>query len=259
MEDFTRLIISDKRLKENDNNILNLTINEAHYLNKVMRIKTGQVIYIINGKGSLWKGTKIDNSRVQLPSYNSPYVFQKQKKIKTGLAIALPKNGFDDVIKMCTEIGVDLIQPLYSDHQIKKISNKSSKFLRWELIINESVEQSERLWKPKMLNSLSIYDWIESVVHRDIISISVTRFENCLTINEWFEKEKLITKTEQILWNVVGPEGGWSSKEVNLFKEYKIQFVKLSENILRTSTAAITATSILNQCINDRIKVGINK
>ena len=54
-----------------------------------------------------------------------------------------------------------------------------------------------------------------------------------------------------VLWNVIGPEGGWSKVEIEYFIKNKISFVKLSETILRTSTAAVNATSILNQWRND--------
>ena len=52
MEDLTRLIISDERILNIKNNNLELTNDEAHYINKVMRIKTGKEIFITNGKGS---------------------------------------------------------------------------------------------------------------------------------------------------------------------------------------------------------------
>ena len=53
------------------------------------------------------------------------------------------------------------------------------------------------------------------------------------------------------MWNVIGPEGGWSKREIELFVKNKIALVKLSDTILRTSTASINATSILNQWRND--------
>ena len=54
-----------------------------------------------------------------------------------------------------------------------------------------------------------------------------------------------------VIWNVIGPEGGWSKDEIEFFHKNKISFVKLSETILRTSTATVNATSILNQWRND--------
>ena len=153
---------------------------------------------------------------------------------------------------MCTEIGIDFIQPLFSERQIKKISNFSKKTLRWNSIINEAVEQSERLWRPCILSGVNLIDWIDSRDSKDIISISVTRDNSSENLNRWLKKsQNLLDKQSGVLWNVIGPEGGWSKKEIEFFIKNKIPFVKLSETILRTSTATVNATSILNQWRND--------
>ena len=247
MKNVVRLIISNKRIKNLDNNQLTLSDEESHYLNKVMRLKIGKEIQITNGEGYLWKGIKNKNNFIEIPNIKNPILIQDKKQLFLGIAVAIPKNGFDDILKMCTEIGIDFIQPLYSEHQIKRISNQSSKMDRWNIIINEAVEQCERLWKPKILNILDIYEWIIACKAKDIISISLTRDENCISLNEWLKMQKLPFQESTILWNVIGPEGGWSEKEICFFKENKIQFIKLSESILRTSTAAITASSVLSQ------------
>ena len=153
---------------------------------------------------------------------------------------------------MCTEIGIDFIQPLFSERQVKKNSNFSKKTLRWNSIINEAVEQSERLWRPYLLNGVNLIDWIDSRDSKDIISISVTRDNSTENLNRWLKKsQNLLDKKSGVLWNVIGPEGGWSKSEIEFFIKNKIPFVKLSETILRTSTATVNATSILNQWRND--------
>ena len=247
MKNLLRLIISNQRLKSLDNNQLKLTSEEAHYLNKVMRVKIGEEVQITNGEGYLWSAIKNKNNFIDIPSINKPLLVQDKKQLFLGIAIAIPKNGFDDILKMCTEIGIDFIQPLYSEYQIKKISNIDSKMYRWNTIINEAVEQCERLWKPKILNILDICEWIISLKSKDIISISLTRDENCICLNKWLRMQNLPFQESTILWNVIGPEGGWSKREICFFKENKIQFIKLSESILRTTTASVTASSILSQ------------
>ena len=59
MEDLTRLVIPHERIENIKNDNLELSKDEAHYLNKVMRIKNGKEIFIANGKGSLWKAIKL--------------------------------------------------------------------------------------------------------------------------------------------------------------------------------------------------------
>ena len=217
-----------------------------------MRIKIGKEIFITNGQGSLWKAKNLENNFIEINNINKPYFFQEKEKFILGIAVVVPKNGFEDILKMCTEIGIDLIQPLFSERQVKKFSNFSKKTLRWNSIINEAVEQSERLWRPCILSEVDLIDWINSRDAKDIISISVTRDNSSENLNHWLKKKQNLLDTKsRVFWNVIGPEGGWSKNEIEFFIKNKISFVKLSETILRTSTATINATSILNQWRND--------
>ena len=252
MEDLTRLIISDERILNIKNNNLELTNDEAHYINKVMRIKTGKEIFITNGKGSLWKAIKVKNDCLNISQFQKPYLFQEEEIYLLGIAVVIPKSGFEDILKMCTEIGIDFIQPLFSERQVNKNLNFSRKYSRWNSIINEAVEQSERLWKPSILNGMDIIEWLKRRDNQERVSISVTREDNCYDLNQWLKKQQeIVNKKGVIFWNVIGPEGGWSSREIDFFNENNNTFVKLSENILRTSTACINASTILNQWRND--------
>jgi len=247
MKDLLRLIISNNRLKEIKKNILKLSAKETHYINNVMRLKNGDEINIVNGEGALWKGIKSKDYFIELLEYPKPILFKEKKNILIGIAVVVPKSGFEQILRMTTEIGVDFIQPLYSDHQVKKLSGNNFKKERFNLILNESVEQSERLWKPKLLESISIYDWIENFSENDFVSISVTRINNCKSLKSWLNTQNISKKISLNFWNVIGPEGGWSNKELEFFSSSNLPFVSLSETILRTSTAAIYSTSILNQ------------
>ena len=62
MDDLIRLLIQNERIISIKNNNLKLTKDEAHYLNKVMRIKIGKEIFITNGQGSLWKAKNLENN-----------------------------------------------------------------------------------------------------------------------------------------------------------------------------------------------------
>ena len=252
MDDLIRLFMQNERIINNKNNDLKLTNNEARYINKVMRIKIDKEIFITNGEGSLWKAINLEDNSIKINNINNPYLFQEKEKILLGIAVVIPKNGFEDILKMCTEIGIDFIQPLYSDRQVKKFTNFSNKLIRWNSIVNEAVEQCERLWRPSILSDINLFDWINSIENKDIISVSVTRDDSSDNLNHWLKKKQsFLDKKGGVLWNVIGPEGGWSKGEIEFFNKNQIAFVKLSETILRTSTATVNATSILSQWRND--------
>ena len=185
MEDLTRLIISHERIENIKNNNLELSKEEAHYLNKVMRIKNGKKIFIANGEGSLWKAIKVKNDCLEIIKSKKPYLFQEQEIHLLGIAVVIPKSGFEDILKMCTEIGIDFIQPLFSERQVNKNLNITRKLLRWNSIIKEAVEQSERLWKPSILKGMDIIEWLKSRDHQERVSISITREETIYDLNLW--------------------------------------------------------------------------
>ena len=248
MEDLTRLIISHERIENIKNKNLELSKEEAHYLNKVMRIKNGKEIFIGNGEGSLWKAIKVKNDFLEISQLKKPHLFQEKEIYLLGIAVVIPKSGFDDILKMCTELGIDFIQPLFSERQVNKNVNFSRKLLRWNLIVKEAVEQSERLWIPSILNGMNIIEWLKNRDNQERISISITRENPRYDLNQLLRKQQdFVNKKGGIFWNVIGPEGGWSSKEIDFFNKNNITFVKLSDTILRTSTASINASSILNQ------------
>jgi len=83
-----------------------------------MRIKNGKEIFIANGEGSLWKAIKIKNDYLEIIQLKKPYLFQEQEIFLLGIAVVIPKSGFEDILKMCTEIGIDFIQPLFSERQV---------------------------------------------------------------------------------------------------------------------------------------------
>ncbi len=248
MQGLTRLIISHERILNIKNNDLELTEEESHYINKVMRIKTGKEILIANGEGSLWKAIKVRNDYLHINQLKKPFIFQEQQIYLLGIAVVVPKSGFEEILKMCTEIGIDFIQPLFSERQVNKNLNFERKLMRWNSIIKEAVEQSERLWKPLILNEMDIIEWIKNRDNQERVSISITREETPYDLNQWLRKQQeFVNKKGGIFWNVIGPEGGWSSREIDFFQKNNISFVKLSDTILRTSTASINASSILNQ------------
>ena len=102
------------------------------------------------------------------------------------------------------------------------------------------------------MSDINVFDWINFIENKHIISVSVTRDNSSDNLNHWLKKKQsVLSKKGGVLWNVIGPEGGWSKGEIEFFIKNQIAFVKLSETILRTSTATVNATSILCQWRND--------
>ena len=240
MAEKRRLLINTNRLKDEIDltEKLKLTFDESHYLSKVMRMRPGDLLEVIDGKGHLWNAKIVEKNTIKLEStYDSPLRVSTRREPLISIAIVIPKKGFDDFLQMSCEIGVDVIQPLISKRSVVKKSN-NEKIIRYQRIINEAVEQSERLWSPKIRQTLKFPKWVCDLPSNSRIGFATTRLVELQDCVEWLKETS--NEVNQI-WVVIGPEGGWDKDEEALAFGSGFSGISMGETILRTSTAAVSA------------------
>ncbi len=244
MAELRRLLIEQTRLERSvtDHYQLKLTNKENHYLAHVLRLSHGDQLQIVNGGGQLWTATYEKKYLINLNSpLSEPQIVDDKPKRLICLAVVVPKKGFDDILRMSCEIGIDILQPLHSNRSLVS-SIKDHRFNRWNQILNESVEQSERLWKPELLGMLSFSEFVKRQNKDSFYAIGVTRTSHAIS----FESLLKNIPTNLIkLWTVVGPEGGWTPEELELATDMNCIDVEFGKTILKTPTAAIVATQIM--------------
>lgn len=148
-----------------------------------------------------------------------------QKRIS--LIICIPKKDkFELLIEKCTEIGVTDFYPVVSDRTIKTNINIE----RASKIIQEASEQAQRLDTPK-LHPISKLEDVLNELKPIVFDVE----------GENFNKEDA-NKANTFL---IGPEGGFSERELQLFKEKGLQIYKIGETVLKTETAAIVISGLL--------------
>ena len=130
-----------------------------HYLKRVLRLRRGDSINIVDGFGHLWEASLQGGDLITFSSpIDRPLLEEARPNPLVGLAVALPKKGFDDLLRMSCEIGVDIIQPLNSERGVARIDGEG-KIMRSQAILREAVEQSERLWQPEIRGPIQLNDW----------------------------------------------------------------------------------------------------
>ncbi len=216
---------------------LTLTKDQQHYLSRVIRLSPGGQFQVIDGRGAIylavWQTTgakileKLDLSPGELP-------------VPVNLVLAIPKNGLDDVIRACTELGVQAIYPVTSDRTIPK--SGSPKQQRWQKIAQEATEQCERLIIPVVYD---LQPWSQILpVAADQKFIGTARGNSPHLMN----CQLAITP----IWISIGPEGGWTDRELAQAISQDWQPVSLGSRILRSITAPVVAMSIVSSMIECR-------
>ena len=235
-----RLLIEPNRLADRDSNgYLVLRDDERHYLSRVLRLRPGAPVAVVDGRGHLWEGWLQEEGQLLLPGgfeTTSP-----TRRPQLGLAIALVRRGMDDVMRMACELGVDCIQPLQASRSTPQADYKPE---RWQLILKEAVEQCERLWMPKLLPLASTADWWTIPDSSDTLAIATTRLKGITALEPWLQRQP--PREGNCIWLAIGPEGGWDPQEQAQAIREGWSPISLSEEILRSSTAAIAGVATLS-------------
>ncbi len=218
---------------------------EAGHALRVLRYKAGDKILCLDPAGTKIEGLieEIGEDLIK-GSILKRWPF-KEPSIKINLyASILKTQAWEEVLEKGTEIGVAAFMPVLTDYSAITLKKEDypRKMERWEKVILSAVKQSERnsipaLNDPRGLDEIlsqdlkgevSLFAW-EKLRHKqdrkfDLESVFTNLNFQPLTINLW-----------------IGPEGGFSEKEVDLFLRKNVKPFSLGEHILRAETAAVVA------------------
>ena len=223
-----RLLLAPDRLAEGGPVLLNT--EEQHYLRRVLRLRCGQQVDVIDGCGRLTVGTLVKPQLLALDT--APQQIEPLAQPQLGLAVALMRRGMDEVIRMACELGIDRIQPLRCERCVPQAEHRPE---RWTSIIREAVEQCERLWMPQLHDLKDLSQWMGQ--GEGLRLVGVTRETAPPALHQCLRHQP---HPVQLTWLMVGPEGGWTSVEQTLFAEAGVQPVQMGSTILRSSTAAVS-------------------
>ena len=154
------------------------------------------------------------------------------------------------IVEKAVELGVNSIIPLATEYCIAKIDDKKSdKIDRFNKIAKSAAEQSKRHVIPVVKDPMEFTDLVNELISNDS-TYNLLFYENAAGIKDTKKlineiKQKMSSNKDMILNVVIGPEGGFSKKEIELAESKGFKILSLGDRILRTETAAVTALSIL--------------
>ncbi len=216
-----------------------LTGSHADHLIRVLRVRPGQMFDIATGT-KVFRGKVAAISDTEVEFELGEELPAVPDKAKVTLALSIFKfDRMEWAIEKCTELGVDRIVPVISRRTDPHLASASAKRLeRWSRIVRQASEQSRRVSPPEMSAPLKLKEVLALAAS---VRLVLAESEDELPLVEALHGETLGTDT--VL--AIGPEGGWTTDEMQLFRESGWLPVSLGKNILRSETAAIAALAIM--------------
>ena len=212
---------------------------ESLHAVKVLRLKTGDSIQIVDGNGGFF------NARITTPHHKhcafeitETLVDASKRNYHLHIAIAPTKNidRLEWFIEKATEIGIDEITPLFCQNSERKVVKEE----RLEKIIVSAAKQSLKAKFPTLNPPCSFNEFIRTYnAEQQFIA-------HC------YNNEKTLLKSEikhgKSVLILIGPEGDFSPEEVNTAIKNGYQPVSLGDSRLRTETAGVVACCTVAFC-----------
>jgi 16S rRNA (uracil1498-N3)-methyltransferase len=226
-----------------------LEAGESRHLRDVLRLRIGDAVQVFDGVGNefVCRIETIGRSSCKLRIEKKIVPSSPESPLDLTIAAAILKGDvFDLVIQKFVELGVKKIAPITthrSEVVIKTETDSKKKLDRWKRISLEAAKQCGRAFVPEILPAGSFETFIGSAS----ADLKILFAEESGTS---FQKlpAKLGKNTAIAL---IGPKGGWDSKEIALARKKDFHIITLGGRILRAETAAIALTALLQHRFGD--------
>jgi len=219
----------------------------AKHIGTVLRLNPGKFVTIFNGEGGEFKSTitKIKRNKITL-LVGEHVKTTNESPLNIHLGIGISRGDrMDTVIQKSTEVGVTEITPLFTERVGVKLQNDKlkSRLLHWQKVCISACEQSHRTKIPIINSPKKIENWIQSAPAQKKIMLDPKGKTQISTL----KNNNAIVDISLL----IGPEGGFSAREVEIAKNSEFDQISLGPRILRTETAPIVAISIFQSMWGD--------
>jgi len=206
-------------------NTLALSHDEQHHA-RVVRVRDGEEVEVFNGRGASFVANYTTEGLQIIRA-------APDREARTAIHLAMSiinLDKFDIVLQKATELGVRSIIPLVADRVEIRAERYRGKAERWRKIVFEAVKQSGRSVIPIVEEPQAF----EEVVKREGTKILFDA-----------DADPVIQQVSSTATLFIGPEGGWSERELQLAREHGCAIERLGIRRLRAETAAIVATALV--------------
>ncbi|QNJ98814.1 16S rRNA (uracil(1498)-N(3))-methyltransferase [Constantimarinum furrinae] len=207
--------------------------DESRHISKVLRKNAGDLVHLTNGKGWFFDARLESTNPKQCLATITAAKEEPPLKYSLHLAVAPTKlnDRYEWFLEKATEIGITEITPVICDHSERKVIKPE----RYEKILQSAMKQSLKSHLPQLNNAVSLRSFLES----EKTSGATKYIAHCEDSQKKSLKAVLQQETEYTI--LIGPEGDFSSEEIQQAIANGFIPVSLGESRLRTETAAIVA------------------
>ncbi len=212
-----------------------LTDSEHQHLAKVLRGQPGDTVTLFDGLGGEYVATidAVQRNKTEL-TIQSKRDVDRELPFSLTLAVALPKGDRQQwLVEKCVELGVTEITPLITEFGVAQPGDKArQRIQRWIVAASKQCGRNRLM---SVNDPMAFANFIDRNAESPVYIAHPNENESSFVNPNSLRAVTL----------VIGPEGGFSAKEIELAKERECELVSLGPRILRIETAAVAFVSAL--------------
>lgn len=226
-----------------------ITGEDAHHIKRVMRGELTDKIICNHPDGNLAICELIELETTVFAKIIEWKSEKHELPVHITIAQGLPKGSkIDLILQKGTELGASGFHLFQAEHSIVKWDQKklAQRLIRYKKILKAASEQSYRNIVPEINSAKSLKELLATTAKSyDAVLFAYEAEAKTNSFNSLGNALRKLRINDQVLI-CIGPEGGFSHEEVELFKQYNAIAVRLGARILRTETASLYALSSIS-------------
>jgi 16S rRNA (uracil1498-N3)-methyltransferase len=228
-----------------------ITGSDANHIRIVLRMRSGDPVYLFDGSGFDYRAEIIDLSpnRIEV-IIREKFQSKTESPIDIILAQALLKDRkLDDIIRQVTELGVKTVIPFVAHRSVSRLDaeKRDARRNRWEKIAKEALKQCGRSRIPDIRTVASFDAMLSEAESADVKilfweneTVPIIRTQACIQ-----------SPSPRTIAVVMGPEGGFTEEEVTQARFHGYRTSGMGPRILKADTATISACALLQYLFGD--------
>ena len=229
----------------------NLSEEESHHANDVLRLRPGDSAAVFDGKGNEARVrlTEVSSRAVSYQTLSTTRTPPLPCRVRFGQALIKPA-GMDLLIQKLTELGVTEIWPIASERSVTKPSGEKRISSRWESIALSACKQSGQNWLPKIHETAPLDHFLASPDPAPPTGRIIGSLQpEAKPLPVLLAAARQGTKTPS-LDLLIGPEGDFTPAEIGRARSAGFQPASLGPLVLRSETASLFLASVLHYEFN---------
>lgn len=223
---------------------------EANHAARVLRVREGEIVEVLNGRGLRLSGTVTGVTKTAVRIAMTDRIEEAPPAVSIVLFQSLLKGKhFDLVLQKATELGADEIVPVITDRVIArpKASEFADRREKWQQAVIEATKQCGAAWCPQVRPPTPFAEAIQPPVTENslhlVASLQVDAVHPRAVLGDYF-RLPAAKNSAVAIW--IGPEGDFTDAEYAALLAAGVRPVSFGRLVLRSETAALHALSILN-------------